>query len=90
MNGQRLYPGEGEEIYGSGFIYRCVSQPGAYGFDGKQWWACTPNGLSTNLANHKVVEHEDKTITVSPSILVAEGRDPTWHGFLERGIWREC
>lgn len=45
------------------------------------------------LSGHKVVEHEDGTITVSPSILISysggEG-DFSWHGFLERGIWREC
>jgi hypothetical protein len=39
-----------------------------------------------------VVEHEDGTITVSPSILVSTSRDgkplEVWHGFLERGVWR--
>lgn len=32
-------------------------------------------------------EHEDGSITLSPSIFV---NPPTgWHGFLERGVWRE-
>jgi hypothetical protein len=37
-----------------------------------------------------VTEHEDGTITVSPSIL-QYGVDGSefWHGYLERGIWRE-
>jgi hypothetical protein len=36
----------------------------------------TPNGRHGNLAAHTVIEHEDGTITVSPSILIyaREGR----------------
>lgn len=56
---------------------------------GKVFWNCTtPNGLYGCLANHNVTEHEDGTITVSPSILV--GGEGGWHGYLERGVWREC
>lgn len=33
-----------------------------------------------------VVEHEDGTITASPSIHLVG----IWHGYLERGVWREC
>lgn len=39
---------------------------------------------------HQIVEHEDGTVTVAPSILAttgAHGHD--WHGYLERGVWRE-
>ena len=82
------------------------------------WSCCTPNGRIGSLANHAVTEHEDGTITVTPSILVhpveglayteeerarlkglgfnefdAQGNypgRPGWHGFLERGVWREC
>ncbi len=39
---------------------------------------------------HTITEHDDGTVTVSPSILAttaAHGYD--WHGFLERGVWRE-
>lgn len=59
---------------------------------GKTYWmCCTPNGLLGNLLNHNIVENEDKTITVSPSILVKGGNQcPTWHGYLEKGVWREC
>lgn len=32
----------------------------------------------------RIVEHEDGTITVTPSIMDPGG----WHGFLERGVWR--
>lgn len=67
-------------------------QPGDYGKIGDIWYGCTPNGHLGNLKNHEVVEHEDGTITVSPSILVgyegADGND-SWHGYLEHGVWRE-
>lgn len=70
--------------------------PGDYGRLGSTWCCCTPNGHLGNLAAHHVTEHEDGTITVSPSILVSEvGPGPSdkrelWHGWLERGIWRSC
>ena len=66
--------------------------PGEYGrLSNGKWCACTPNGHVAGLANHEVVEHEDGTITASPSILVtnASGDEQLWHGYLERGIWRE-
>lgn len=69
-------------------------QPGEYGrWSDGTWYAETPNGHGANLGSHQVTEHEDGTITVSPSIGVskATGGSPyLWHGFLERGVWREC
>lgn len=62
------------------------------------WFACTPDGRLAGLGNHTVTEHEDKTITVSPSILVSAGVGygnitttfkSYWHGYLERGVWRQ-
>ena len=53
------------------------------------WMACTPNGLHGNLSGHTVVEHEDGTITVTPSILVT-GHDARWHGVLKAGVWEPC
>lgn len=89
MMGRRIYPNENGEL---------IFSPGDYGFDLKsgRWLArCPDPGCHTgDLSLHEVVEHEDKTITVSPSILtnpLGEYHDPsskTWHGFLERGIWR--
>lgn len=70
--------------------------PGDYGRVGEAlaWYARAPRGHMGNLANHTVTEHEDGTITVSPSILITgggdEGEPAVWHGFLERGVWREC
>jgi hypothetical protein len=57
-----------------------------------QWWCQSPDGRNGNLSRHQVVEHEDGTITVSPSILVSSrwsGEEFSWHGYLERGVWRE-
>lgn len=83
------------------------------------WSVFTPNGRLGSIAKHTVIEHEDGTITVSPSILVYPTEAPTrtdeerramqrqygwtdeetgfaldsrpgWHGWLERGVWREC
>jgi len=50
------------------------------------WYVRDPAGRVGALRDHTVIEHEDGTISVSPSIL-----DPSpggWHGFLERGEWR--
>lgn len=69
-------------------------RPGEYMKGAANWWARTPvntafpKGAVANLGSHQVTEHEDGTITVSPSILVSGGGN--WHGWLERGIWREC
>lgn len=44
-----------------------------------------------NPSIHAITEHEDGTITVSPSILLTgpDGEE-VYHGFLERGAWRSC
>lgn len=58
----------------------------------KPYWMCkSPNGHAGNLSRHEVVEHEDGTITVTPSILISDGKGTTfWHGYLTAGVWREC
>ena len=85
--GRRIWPVRVDEDGGEWFR----PEDGDYFYDRKNsaWHATTPNGLAGNLANHDVVEHEDGTITVSPSILVDGSTDGSWHGFLERGVWRE-
>lgn len=73
-----------------------IPQPGEYGrhwFNG-EWMCCAPGNsdMIGGLAKHTVVEHEDGTITVSPSILITywSGKEyQQWHGYLERGVWRE-
>lgn len=70
--------------------------PGAYWQHEGVWYGVTPNGILANLANHKITEHADGTITATPSIACgknvnAEGKivEPyDWHGFLELGVWR--
>jgi hypothetical protein len=85
---------QGKRVYAQGKDFWL--KPGEYGknpVDGT-WYSVTPNGHWGNLSNHGVTEHEDGTITVSPSILVTsyddeENKKTTWHGYLERGVWRE-
>jgi len=50
------------------------------------WYIRDPLGRVGQLRDHAVTEHQDGTVTVSPSIL--DERPGGWHGFLERGIWR--
>mgnify|MGYP001609348307 CR=1 FL=1 len=63
---------------------------GDYGRIGGDWYGCTPSGDLAGLARHDVTEHEDGTITVAPSILVRDGHEELWHGWLEAGIWRSA
>lgn len=71
-----------------------IPAAGEYGRIAGQWHGCTPNGHLAGFWGHKVVEHEDGTITVSPSIRVflpatdEISQRELWHGYLERGIWR--
>lgn len=57
------------------------------------WWIYIPKGGVGCLINHEVVENEDGTITVSPSILLQghkDGEPVTIHGFLKQGVWINC
>lgn len=67
-------------------------QPGDYGKppDGR-WYGVVPDGRigMGNLSAHDVQEHDDGTITVSPSILVEDLHGHSWHGYLRAGIWEE-
>ena len=98
MQGRRRYPPDPTEDFPNPIPDDC--QPGDYWIDqATQVWYCQcPNGLFGSLEKHQVTEHEDRTITVSPSILVkiadsrSEGiheRSRSWHGYLEQGVWRE-
>ena len=56
------------------------------------WWIYLPGCGRGNLRNHKIEEHEDGTITVSPSIRMTghkDGKPMERHGFLVRGRWHE-
>jgi hypothetical protein len=57
------------------------------------WYLYLPRCGAARLALHTVVEHEDGTITVTPSILTTghdSGTKTTRHGYLTRGVWDEC
>lgn len=86
MHGRRIYP----EPLAEFSSHQC--EPGDFYRDAHgDWRGKTPNELCVFLKLHRVVEHEDGTITVSPSILASNGTgNKQWHGYLERGVWREC
>lgn len=81
--GIRKYPNENGDLY---------LAEGEYGQSKTGCWMARPPGIHVgSLEKHEVTEHEDGTITVSPSILIEMvGTGESWHGFLERGTWREC
>jgi hypothetical protein len=65
-------------------------EPGDYAgpWRGEMWLLRAPNGDWGSLfRQHTITEHEDRTITVSPSIQFLTGA--RWHGYLERGVWRQ-
>jgi hypothetical protein len=68
-------------------------QPGEYGKGRDRVWYCVPpdwdNARPGNLGAHSITEHEDGTITASPSILISDGQGYSWHGYLERGVRRQ-
>jgi hypothetical protein len=80
-----------------------VVEPGDYLLlpSRKAIWCVLPNGVVNRIPvsetgtdsapTWSMVEHEDGTITLSPSINLhpTPGLDEQgWHGFLERGVWR--
>lgn len=58
-----------------------------------RWWVCDPAGVYYALdARWSVDEHDDGTITVSPSlnhepVHGAHGVSVPWHGWLRAGVW---
>ena len=91
IQGNRVFANEqgwlsGEELY----------KPASYGratnplVTGRSvgWWTVTaPNGDSCSLdpSVHQITEHEDGTITVTPSIDMSRIKPGCWHGFLVAG-----
>lgn len=79
--GKRVYPNTEGHLY---------LKDGEYGQDSDgMWFARPPGNHAGSLERHEVEEHQDGTITVSPSILINDGRSE-WHGYLRRGIWETC
>jgi hypothetical protein len=57
------------------------------------WFLCLPTGIHATINNEiwKITEHENNTITVTPSInTTSHNPEYNWHGYLENGIFREC
>jgi hypothetical protein len=79
------------------------AEPGTYLVTSarKSVWAKMPNkairripvngGSEGDSQSWDMVEHGDDTITLSPSINLhpTPGVHDGWHGFLERGVWRQ-
>ena len=92
MIGRRVMPDADGHVKSA-----AVSAPGSYGRStalfrdretSQNWWQITApdgSGCTLNPSVHSVTEHEDGTITVHPSIVTS-----TWHGWLERGVWRSA
>lgn len=62
---------------------------------GAMWMFMAPNGCGVgSLRAHTVREHEDGTATIaagdgsSNSVLIG-GAGRSWHGYMDRGVWRE-
>lgn len=73
-------------------LFREEFEPGDYCLIDGVVWAREPRGNSAlmRLDGWETTVHEDGNISLSPSIFVNKDRDPPgWHGFLERGVWRE-
>ena len=61
-----------------------------YGDDGQgNWYGLVPPDMMACMTGHKRTEHEDGTVTFSPSILTKDGQGHEWHGYLEKGVWRQ-
>ncbi len=93
LKGRRLQVIDGKFYVSPGSTEQLAStEPGDY-WKGEDGWAGkVPTGARCGLRNHTVTEFDDGTISVQPSILLTcPGMEElNWHGYLERGIWREC
>lgn len=50
-----------------------------------------PGRLIANLGAHTVTVDADGLLTIEPSIKCDNGAaGHVWHGFLTKGVWREC
>lgn len=78
MQGTRVHPNEKGHLF---------LPPASYGKDSDGVWNIrAPKGGGGILDGHTVVEHDDGTITVSPSL----NYPGVWHGYLRAGKFEEC
>lgn len=80
---------QGRRVGNNGEPYHFAE--GDYGHSSGQWWCRPPTCDLINISTWHITEHDDGTISVSPSILVYkhDGVTAHWHGYLEHGVWRE-
>jgi hypothetical protein len=68
--------------------------PQSYAKIGTDWYVRVPNArraVKVDPEMHIVTEHEDGTITVTPSLVYKEPHEwDYWHGFLVRGKFLAC
>lgn len=91
MKGVRVYPNEDGWLEPAEIDrparYGRATSPAARG--GAGWWqVTTPDGSvgCLNPAVHSIEEHEDGTITVTPSLDHSQRKPGGWHGYyLTRG-----
>jgi hypothetical protein len=94
MSEPRVWPIPGRRVYPNERGHLVLAE-GDYGKDlAGEWW-CRPPGCSMgSLKDHEITEHEDGTVTVTPSIEadpVAVGKPPpAFHGYLQHGVWRKA
>lgn len=93
-----MFPGRRVPVNSDGLM-KDFGQPGDYGrhertleqvhgcADQLYWNVMAPDGSQCKLHPqvHRVIEHDDNSITVEPSIVTN-----TWHGWLHRGLWSEA
>lgn len=88
---------QGRRVYMHKEDNRLHLAEGDYGYNNiTGYWQIRPPGCHAgSIPNHGITEHEDRTITVSPSILLTDfneenGEQIQWHGYLIRGEWKEA
>lgn len=71
--------------------------PGDYCWDGGPiLWGAAPDGSICRIDERwSITQHEDGTVSVGPTapgemFSIWVNKPTGWHGFLERGVWRDA
>lgn len=95
--GKRLPDGQGPREPGeySWMPYDTWTHRPSFFLGDGEWHLIAPDGRigaigrktkEKPVADHTWVEHDDRTVTFSPSLVMPSG----WHGFLQHGVWSGC
>lgn len=77
--------------YRNGDYWKVINYPG---YDRPVWMIYYYGAAS--IGNHKVIEHDDGTISVpqpgpgEPANSIALSGRENWHGFIDHGVWEPC